>query len=133
VKCLRRPWAWTSFGMNRKWMRFGTWIVRNPYTSGSLRSVTRECLLLYSSHHYHYIITITMINYSLLSTAPQHGCQTWYLVLAETFLLILFVPTSNYLSQVLHLLACGMDPLSAFNFSEHKFCQYKIHFGLILF
>ena len=21
VKCLRRPWAWKSFGMNRKWMR----------------------------------------------------------------------------------------------------------------
>jgi len=90
--------------------------VRNPYTSGSLKSVTREYLIPYISHCYH-IITITMINLLYLALHHNMGVKHGILVLAETFLLILFVPTSNYLSRLLYLLACGMESLSAFNFS----------------
>jgi hypothetical protein len=61
------------------------------------------------------------------------GVKHGILVLAETFLLILFVPTSNYLSRLLHLLACGMEPLSAFNFSEQVFSvQHSFWLSFIL-
>ena len=61
------------------------------------------------------------------------GVKHGILVLAETFLFILFVSTSNYLSRLLHVLACEMEPILVFNFSKHKFSQYNIHFGLVLF